>query len=113
MWAVVAATLCAGLIAGAAIYVNAVEHPARLSCGTELALREFGPSYRRATVMQALLATVGCVAGFWAAWAGRDGWTAFGATLFGTVVPFTVVVILATNHKLLIRPSILAVMRPG
>ena len=68
MWAVVAATLCAGLFAGAAIYVNAVEHPARLSCGVDVALREFAPCYRRATVMQASLAIAGCVMGAWSAW---------------------------------------------
>ena len=50
------AAACAGLFAGAAIYINAVEHPARLGCGNEVALREFGPSYRRATVMQGSLA---------------------------------------------------------
>jgi len=100
MWAVVAATLCAGLFAGAAIYVNAVEHPARLSCGTDLALREFEPSYRRATVMQASLAIAGCVIGLWSAWVVSDVWLASGAILLGSVVPFTLVVILPTNHQL-------------
>ena len=99
MWAVVAATLCAGLFAGAAIYVNAVEHPARLSCGTDLALREFEPSYRRATVMQASLAIAGCVIGLWSAWVASDVWLASGAILLGSVVPFTLVVILPTNHQ--------------
>jgi hypothetical protein len=42
------ATFSAGLFAGAAMYVTLVEHPARLECGTELAVTEFGPSYRRA-----------------------------------------------------------------
>src|SRR5580765_7159876 len=56
------ATLCAGLFAGAAIYITLVEHPARLECGTELAATEFGPSYRRATLMQASLAAVGLAA---------------------------------------------------
>ena len=37
------ATLAAGLFAGAAIYITAVEHPARLACGSELAVREFAP----------------------------------------------------------------------
>ena len=45
------ATICAGFFAGAAIYITLVEHPARLECGTELAVTEFGPSYRRATLM--------------------------------------------------------------
>src|SRR5918999_1837764 len=53
------ATVCAGLFAGAAIYITLVEHPARLSCGTALAVREFGPSYLRATLMQAPLAFFG------------------------------------------------------
>ena len=53
------ATVCAGIFAGAAIYITLVEHPARVSCGTALALREFAPSYRRATIMQAGLAFVG------------------------------------------------------
>jgi len=101
MWISVIATMCAGVFAGAAIYVNAVEHPARLSCGNELALREFGPSYRRATVMQAFLAIAGCAMGLWSAWARGDGWLAGGAILLGAVVPFTLVAILPTNHKLL------------
>jgi hypothetical protein len=44
MFVITVAALAAGLFAGAAIYVSAVEHPARLSCGTELAVREFAPS---------------------------------------------------------------------
>lgn len=38
----IVAALCAGLFAGAAICINAAGHPARLSCGTELAVREGG-----------------------------------------------------------------------
>jgi hypothetical protein len=43
MWLLIIATGCAGLFAGAAIYINAVEHPARLSCGTELGVRQSSP----------------------------------------------------------------------
>ena len=103
MWFLMVAALCAGLFAGAAIYINAVEHPARLACGTELAVREFAPSYHRATVMQASLAVVGCVTGLWSAWIMADGWVAVGALSLGAVVPFTLVVILPTN-KLLLDP---------
>lgn len=95
------ATACAGLFAGAAIYINAVEHPARLSCGTELAVREFAPSYHRATVMQASLAVMGCLAGSWSGWQRGDPWVVLAAVLLGAVVPFTLVVILPTNEQLL------------
>jgi Domain of unknown function (DUF1772) len=99
------AALCAGLFAGAAIYVNAVEHPARLSCGTELALREFAPSYHRATIMQVPLALSGCITGLWSAWLRGDAWMALGAILLGAVVPFTLVAIVPTN-KQLVDPAI-------
>ena len=95
------ATLCAGLFAGAAIYITFVEHPARLECGTELAATEFGPSYRRATLMQASLAAVGLLAAL-VAWAqGRGVGVLIGGLLLGLVIPFTLVVILPTNQLLL------------
>src|SRR5438552_8270834 len=69
------ATLAAGLFTGAAIYITFVEHPARVSCGSVLAVTEFGPSYKRAAVMQALLAVIGAGAGIarWGAGGGL-GW---------------------------------------
>jgi hypothetical protein len=105
MWALIVAAICTGLFAGAAIYINTVEHPARMSCGNDVALREFAPSYRRATVLQASLAVIGCAAGLWSAWVLGDAWVGFGALLLGAVVPFTLVVILPTNKRLL-EPSL-------
>ena len=49
------AVIACGLFTGAALYVSFVEHPARMECGVEIAVIEFPPSYRRATVMQAIL----------------------------------------------------------
>ena len=95
------ATASAGLFAGAAVYVSAVEHPARLSCGAALALREFAPSYRRGTVMQASLAVVGLLASIAAWWQADRIEFLIGGLLLGSVVPFTVVVIFPTNHRLL------------
>jgi len=54
------ATLAAGLFSGASIYINLVEYPARIQCGTALA--QFAPSYKRATLMQASLAATGFLA---------------------------------------------------
>jgi hypothetical protein len=95
------AASAAGLFAGAAIYINAVEHPARMSCGTDVAVREFGPSYRRATLMQAPLAVVGCLSGLVAAWQDADLVVALAAVLLGVVVPFTLLAIAPTNQRLL------------
>jgi len=95
------ATVCAGLFAGAAIYITFVEHPARLECGTELAATVFGPSYRRAAIMQASLAAVGLAAAV-VAWAqGRGLIVLAGGLLLGLVIPFTLLVILPTNQRLL------------
>ncbi len=95
------ATACGGIFFGAAIYINLVEHPARMSCGTELAVREFGFSYQRAAVMQGGLAVLGCVVGLWSAWALRDVQVAVAAILLGLVVPVTLLVIFPTNKQLL------------
>jgi hypothetical protein len=97
----VIATLYAGLFAGAAIYITLVEHPARLECGTELAATEFGPSYRRATLMQASLAALGLVAALVAWIQGRGLLALVGGLLLGAVIPFTLLVILPTNKRLL------------
>lgn len=95
------AALACGIFAGAAIYINAVEHPARMSCGTLIAATEWAPSYKRATWMQAPLA----ISGFsfaliaWLAGAG-PGWL-IGSVLLGLVVPFTFLVIMPVNKRLL------------
>ncbi len=95
------AALSGALFAGAAIYVNLVEHPARLECGTEIAATVFGPSYRRAAVMQASLALLSTLVGV-ATWAlgGSSLWLVGAAAIFA-VVPFTFLAIMPTNNKLL------------
>jgi hypothetical protein len=95
------AVLACSLFTGAAVYLTLVEHPARMECGVELAATEFAPSYRRASVMQASLAAVGLLSSI-AAWlAGASFlWVVAGA-LLGSVIPFTLIVILPTNKQLL------------
>jgi Anthrone oxygenase len=95
------ATLSCALFAGAAVYINAVEHPARMSCGTEAAATVWAPSYQRATWMQAPLALVGCLTAVLAWLAGASAAWLLGGVLLGLVVPFTVVVIQPTNTRLL------------
>jgi uncharacterized membrane protein len=90
-----------GLFAGAALYVSVVEHPARMQCGTLLAATEFGPSYKRAAVLQSVLAAVGTLAGVVAGLPIRSTAWLTGSLLLFLVVPFTLIVIFPTNHKLL------------
>lgn len=95
------ATLAAAWFAGAALYINVAEHPARLGLETKMAAQQWAPSYKHATWLQAPLALVSFLAGV-AAWllGANVGW-AVGALLIGAVVPFTFVVIMPTNQKLL------------
>ena len=96
----IAALSCA-LFTGAAFYITLVEHPGRMQCGVELAATEFAPSYRRATVMQATCAALGLLASI-AAWiAGASFWWLIAGILLGSVIPFTLIVILPTNKRLL------------
>ncbi len=96
------ATISCTFFAGAAVYVNLVEHPARMGCGTKIAATVWAPSYKRATVMQATLAIVGLASGF-AVWllGGGVPWL-LGAILLGLVVPYTFIVIMPTNKRLLL-----------
>jgi Domain of unknown function (DUF1772) len=95
------AVLACSLFAGASVYINLVEHPARMECGVEIAATEFAPSYRRATVMQATLAATSLLSSI-AAWlAGAAFWWLVGGIVLGAVIPFTLIVILPTNKQLL------------
>ncbi len=95
------ATLSSGLFAGASVYINLVEHPARMEAGTNLALTEFAPSYHRATVTQVSLASVGFLSAL-VAWRLRlDSRWLIGGGLLVSVIPFTAVAILPTNKQLL------------
>jgi uncharacterized membrane protein len=94
------ATLCCTWFAGAAVYINLVEHPARMGCDTKTAATVWAPSYERATLMQASLAIVSLLAGTVAWVLGGGAVWLVGALLIGAVVPFTFVAIMPTNHRL-------------
>jgi hypothetical protein len=95
------ATFSAAVFAGAALYINVAEHPARMTLDTRFAAEQWAPSYRRATWMQAPLALLSLVTGV-ASWllGGSLGW-AIAALLIGAVVPFTLISIMPTNNALL------------
>src|SRR5215469_15522503 len=95
------AVLAATLFAGAATYINIAEHPARMECGTALASAVFGPSYRRAAVMQVLLAVVATITGIGAWLTGGGAYWLAGSVAIFAVVPFTLLAIRPTNNRLL------------
>lgn len=97
----VLATLACAIFAGAAIYVNLVEHPARMSCGTEAAVAQWAPSYKRATWLQAPLAVSGSAFAVLAWVSGSGVWWLVGGVLLGLVIPFTFGAIMPTNKRLL------------
>ena len=67
------ALVVAAVFAGAALYVNIVEQPARLSLDDRSLLQEWKPSYKRGFAMQAPLAILGCLFGLLAWWQ-AGGW---------------------------------------
>ena len=99
------AVVTASLFAGAALYINVAEHPARMLMDTRFAVLQWAPSYKRATWLQAPLAVVSFLAGA-AVWlvSGGLAWL-MAAILIGAVVPFTFIGIMPTNRRLL-SPSL-------
>ena len=95
------AVFCGTLFAGAALYVNIAEHPARMGCDTRTAAQVWAPSYKRATWMQAPLALLSFLAGAAAWWLGGGLMWLIAAVLIGLVIPFTFIVIMPTNDRLL------------
>jgi anthrone oxygenase-like protein len=95
------AALAGALFAGAALYINVAEHPARMGLETRSAAQQWAPSYQRATWLQAPLALLSLACGT-AAWLLGAGFAwLVGALLVGGVVPFTFAVIMPTNNQLL------------
>jgi hypothetical protein len=94
------AVLSCAIFTGAAVYVSFVEHPARMGLDTKAAAAVWAPSYKRGKVMQASLAVLSFIAGV-LRWLFDGGVTwLFAAAIIGSVVPFTLVVILPINHQL-------------
>jgi Domain of unknown function (DUF1772) len=95
------ALIAAALFTGAAVYVNLAEQPARLALDDRAALAEWKTAYKRGFAMQASLAIVGFLLGVIAARAEMDWrWLAGGLLLLANW-PFTLVVILPTNKRLM------------
>ena len=94
----------AAVFAGAALYVNLAEQPARLTLDDRALLAEWKPSYDKGKMMQASLALLATLAGLLAAYeSGRPMWL-LGAALMLASWPYTLIVIMPTNRALQTTP---------
>src|SRR6202047_712022 len=91
----------AAMFAGAAIYVNVAEQPARLTLDDRALLTEWKPAYKRGAAMQAPLAVVGFLFGMLAWWQISDSAFLVGAILIIAPWPWTLIVIKPVNDALL------------
>jgi hypothetical protein len=94
----------AALFTEAAIYINVAEQPARLQLDDRSLLVEWKLAYRRGYMMQATLAIIGGFVGVVAFFSTFEWRWLLGALVLLVNWPYTIVVIMPTNHRLMNTP---------
>jgi anthrone oxygenase-like protein len=91
----------AAAFAGAAVYVNIVEQPARLALEDQALLSEWGPSDRRGVALLTAFALAAAVAGFIAYFESQDVRWVFGALIIISSWPYAFFVMAPLNNQIL------------
>ncbi|SRR6266481_2743486 len=95
------AVITSAMFAGAAFYVSAVEHPARLEAEAAAAISQFKSSYKRAAPIQVMFSAA-CFLACFALWLRTHMWEWLGAgALMVAVIPYTLAFMLPVNRALL------------
>lgn len=96
--------IAAALFTGAALYIHLVEHPARIKLDNKSMLHEWKSGIKRATLMQGSLAIIAfLLAGISYVMTSCLLW-GIGGILMITNWPYTLLVIMPTNKKLISTP---------